>query len=190
MRKIPTIFERDWNGNKSLVLNTLAVSLDWLEHAVPTRKYDGTCCLVKDGMLFKRQTMKAGQPVPDGWVWDDPTPDPKSGTVSGFMPIEPGSPSDKWHWEGRNNALENGGLLPDGTYELCGPKVQGNPEKLPRHELIAHASAQSFSIVPLDFDGLKAWLAERDIEGLVWHHPDGRMAKIKKRDFGLKRSPT
>ena len=24
-----------------------------------------------------------------------------------------------------------------------------------------------------------------DIEGIVWHHPDGRMAKIKRRDFGL-----
>jgi hypothetical protein len=26
-----------------------------------------------------------------------------------------------------------------------------------------------------------------DIEGLVFHHPDGRMAKIKLRDFGMKR---
>ena len=25
----------------------------------------------------------------------------------------------------------------------------------------------------------------RNIEGIVWHHPDGRMVKIKARDFGL-----
>jgi hypothetical protein len=37
------------------------------------------------------------------------------------------------------------------------------------------------------FDGLRAWLAERDIEGLVFHHSDGRMAKIRKADFGLAR---
>jgi hypothetical protein len=26
----------------------------------------------------------------------------------------------------------------------------------------------------------------KDIEGIVWHHPDGRMVKIKKKDFGYK----
>jgi hypothetical protein len=30
-------------------------------------------------------------------------------------------------------------------------------------------------------------LAGKDIEGIVWHHSDGRMAKIKLRDFGHKR---
>ena len=27
------------------------------------------------------------------------------------------------------------------------------------------------------------------IEGIVWHHPDGRMAKIKARDFGIQWPP-
>ena len=40
---------------------------------------------------------------------------------------------------------------------------------------------------PTDFDGLKLYLEHRDIEGIVWHHPDGRMVKIKKRDFGFRR---
>lgn len=26
-----------------------------------------------------------------------------------------------------------------------------------------------------------------NVEGVVWHHPDGRMVKIKTRDFGLTR---
>jgi hypothetical protein len=34
---------------------------------------------------------------------------------------------------------------------------------------------------------LKAYLAYKDIEGIVWHHSDGRMVKIKGKDFGLKR---
>jgi hypothetical protein len=41
--------------------------------------------------------------------------------------------------------------------------------------------------VPRDFDGLREYLAGKDIEGIVWHHSDGRMAKIKLRDFGHKR---
>ena len=40
---------------------------------------------------------------------------------------------------------------------------------------------------PRDFDGLKEWLTTKDMEGIVFHHPDGRMCKIKKTDFGLKR---
>ena len=37
---------------------------------------------------------------------------------------------------------------------------------------------------PRDFRGLMDYLRGRDIEGVVWHHPDGRMAKLKGTDFG------
>ena len=40
----------------------------------------------------------------------------------------------------------------------------------------------TFTLTP---SGLKDWLSAPHYEGLVWHHPDGRMAKIKRRDFGL-----
>jgi Family of unknown function (DUF5565) len=75
------------------------------------------------------------------------------------------------------------GWLP-GTYELCGPKVNGNPEGYGTHRLIRHAEAERLDDAPRDFDGLAAWLHSRPYEGVVWHHDgDGRMAKIKKRDF-------
>lgn len=51
-----------------------------------------------------------------------------------------------------------------------------------------HSGAKIYDDVPRDFDGIKAWLSGKDIEGLVFHHPDGRMGKIKLRDFGLKRA--
>lgn len=38
----------------------------------------------------------------------------------------------------------------------------------------------------LTFDGLREWLTSHPVEGLVFHHPDGRLAKIKRRDFGLR----
>ena len=38
--------------------------------------------------------------------------------------------------------------------------------------------------VPRDLAGLRAWLlAHPKFEGIVWHHPDGRRAKLKYRDF-------
>ena len=69
----------------------------------------------------------------------------------------------------------------------CGPHVQGNPERLSREVLICHGG-EVLSDCPRDYAGLRAYLATRDIEGVVWHHPDGRMAKVKARDFGLARA--
>jgi hypothetical protein len=40
--------------------------------------------------------------------------------------------------------------------------------------------------IPRDFEGLKEYLSAKQMEGMVFHHPDGRMAKIKKRDFRLR----
>ncbi len=148
-----------------------------------TRKYDGTSCLIKDGELYKRRELKKGQVAPVEFVAVDV--DEETGKTVGWIPVGSG-PEDRWHREafGRIETLPT---VYEGTYELCGPHVQGNPEQLPEDTLIAHSSAQSFSVVPTDYEGLKAMLAQSDIEGIVWHHPDGRMAKIKKRDFGLKR---
>ena len=67
-------------------------------------------------------------------------------------------------------------------------KIQGNPESNINHNLIKHTNAQIFEDAPRTFNGLKNWLANKNIEGLVFYHPDGRMAKIKKRDFSQKRN--
>src|SRR5262249_28368452 len=69
------------------------------------------------------------------------------------------------------------------TYELIGPKINGNPEGTAEHTLINHEYASVFGGSPRDFDGLREWLLAHDYEGIVWHHPDGRMVKLKKRDF-------
>ena len=78
--------------------------------------------------------------------------------------------------------------LPDGTYELCGPKVQGNPEGFAVHTLVCHG-AMMLSDSPRDYAGLRTYLADGRIEGIVWHHSDGRMVKIKAKDFGHRRQP-
>jgi hypothetical protein len=180
MKKIPTIFERDWNGDRSRVVDQLVVDEAWLGGAMPMRKYDGTCCMIRDGLLYKRREVKKGQAAPEGF--ETVGTDEETGKTVGWVLVRDG-PEDRWHRE----AFDRLAVKRDGTYELCGPHIQGNPEGLPQDELILHESAQSFGGVPRDFAGLKTWLEGRNIEGLVFHHPDGRMAKIKLRDFGLKR---
>lgn len=77
----------------------------------------------------------------------------------------------------------------NGTYELCGEKVNGNPENIEGHRLIPH---RRFMIHNLntDFESLKAYLSgdNNDIEGIVFYNLfDDRMCKIRKSDFGIKR---
>ncbi len=94
------------------------------------------------------------------------------------MPVGEG-PDDRWHREAFKGQ-------PSGTYELLGPKVQGNKYNMKEHILARHGEI-SMSVAPTEFEVLKEFLFKTDIEGIVWHHTDGRMVKIKAKDFGIKR---
>jgi hypothetical protein len=187
MKKIPTIFARDWTGDRSRVIDKPHPDCAWVfaGEGVPTKKIDGTSCLVKDNALFKRREIKHGQDEPLGFV--SAGKDSETGKTVGWVPVGDG-PEDKYHRE----AWTGCDTWHDGTYELIGPNIQGNPEHQRFNVLIRHGGrggpSGPLKGVPLDFTGLRVWLTGKDIEGVVWHHPDGRMAKIKLRDFGIKRS--
>jgi hypothetical protein len=183
MKKIPTIFERDWDGDRSRVIDKPHPDCGWVfaGEGVATRKIDGTCCLIDGGQLWKRREIKRDEPYPSFFRHEGT--DPETGKTVGWVLIGDG-PEDRWHREAF--AAVAGGKA-DGTYELVGPKIQGNPEGYTAHTLIAHSWLAMPEQPPRDFEGLKAWLAGKDIEGIVFHHLDGRMAKIKLRDFGVKR---
>lgn len=182
MKKIPTLFERDWAGDKSRVVDKVHPGCEWvtLGEGIATRKLDGTSCLIRHGHLYKRRELSAGDFQPIGFELSDS--DPETGKTIGWLPVRH-APEDQWHKE----ALLNDALLPDGTYELVGPKIQGNKERFAIHSLVSHEKTGNLPDAPRTFAKLKAYLTGRDIEGIVWHHPDGRMAKIKARDFGIKR---
>jgi hypothetical protein len=181
MKKVVSLFQRNHDGDR-LVRDEIVPGAEWVAagEGVATRKIDGTCCMVRGGVLFKRYDAKAGKMPPVGF---EPAqePDEKTGHWPGWLPVGDG-PDDRWHRE----AFEYTHPLPDGSYELLGPKVQGNPEDFAKHVLILHGE-EKLSEAPRDFGGLRAYFAENDMEGIVWHHPDGRMVKIKGKDFGIKR---
>ena len=181
MKKIPTIFKIN-PERMNEVIPEQNPACEWVFYGegVATRKYDGTCCRIKDGQLWKRRELKQGVRQPEGFEIADF--DEVTGKTVGWMPVTD-CKEDIWHIEAFGD-----GNWPDGTYELCGPKVQGNPEMLGRHMLISHKDASQYDYVARDFDSIKEFLERLNIEGLVFHHPDGRMAKIKKRDFGMRRS--
>lgn len=179
MKKTPTIFLRN-EKNRQLVTDTPHPACEWVFNGEGkgTKKYDGTCCRVLNGKLYKRRELKPSDKIPDGFEIADY--DEETGKTVGWLPVSNDDPADKWHVEAFHY-----GLL-DGTYELIGEKIQGNPEKAIGHWLIKHSDAVVLDC-PREYNAMKEYLDVMDIEGIVFHHPDGRMAKIKKRDFGLKR---
>jgi hypothetical protein len=182
VKKIPTIFVRDLSKQPSLVTPEWKAGCEWIRDGdgVATLKHDGSCCLVRDGKLYKRRELKQGQPAPPNFERADF--DEETGKTVGWVPVLDGLPDDKYHMEAWS---KTGGEYPNGTYELMGPKVQGNKEQLPSHVLLPHG-AVTVGSVPRSYDELRIYFSEKLIEGIVWHHPDGRAGKIKRKDFGFR----
>lgn len=175
MQKIPSLFKRDYEGTR-LVLDEVVPAAAWVAagEGVATRKFDGTCCKIEGGRLFKRYDAKLGRTPPEGFV-PAQEPDATTGHWPGWLPVGEGA-EDQWYRAAFTSTEA------DGTYELCGPKIQGNPDRFEQHVLVPHGK-EVLADAPRTFAGLKSYLEDKDIEGIVWHHPDGRMVKIKRRDF-------
>jgi hypothetical protein len=193
MQKIPTLFKRDPEDLRH-VLPVVTPGCEWVlaGEGRATRKFDGTCVLLDEELQWwNRREIRAGKEMPADAI--DLGVDPNTGK---HMVWVPNSPS------GFKKQLEEAvayyeGVLSPGTYELCGPKIDtrggSNPERLTRHKLVRHKEAESTIIGPhpsysgpLDFEMLRQAiknLGSIGWEGVVWHHPDGRMAKLKVRDF-------
>lgn len=185
MKKIPTLFKRDFTNN-GMIVPEYNEGTEWVlaGEGVATRKYDGTSVLIRDHHMFKRYEYKGDKlPLPD---FEETDYDPTTGKHVGWVPVGWGS-EDKWFREAIKSGDPDNVRLLDNTYELLGPKVQGNPEHFEKHHLKKHSLATEYEDVPVEFEALKSWLTDKDIEGIVWHHPDGRMVKIKKKDYRLKR---
>ena len=181
MQKIPSLFQRNYDGDR-LVRDELVPGTEWVQagEGIATRKWDGTCCMIRGGKLYKRYEVKPGKRPPQGF---EPAGDidENTGKQQGWLLVGDG-PEDQYHREAFKPYLS------DGTYELLGPKIQGNVEGYEVHVLMRHGLIGFFDEPPRTFAELKAWFESHAyVEGIVWHNQDGRMVKIKLKDFGIKR---
>lgn len=185
MKKIPTIFKRNPEVMR-WVTDEVNPECQWVldGEGVITRKYDGTCVMLSPtGPWWARRVVKKGKTAPENFLRVEI--DEVTGHTVGWEPIKQ-SAFYKFFLE----AAEGEGKVWDsGTYELCGPKINGNPEDYDLHELVAHNKAQTFESLsgrqrkPEDLKALVLSKAKQGWEGIVVHHPDGRMAKLKARDL-------
>jgi len=180
MKKIPSLFKRNYKTHK--IYNEVTEGCEWVikGEGIPTRKFDGTACLLFKGKLYKRFDCKKGRKRPEEGFPCQPEPDPETRHWPWWIPI---TNNDKYHKEA---FMRMPTLMDDATYELCGPKINGNLEGLSCHILIAHG-CEILKDCPTDFSALPEYMIQAGIEGVVWWHYDGRMCKIKLKDFGIKR---
>jgi hypothetical protein len=187
-RKMTALFEIDRvNHVGTDVINDKSAWV-FTEPAVATVKRDGTGVLVTpEGEIFVRRSVKKGKRVPEGFRLAEI--DAFTGHMFGVEPFAQSS---------FKTALEEalpatGKKLDPGTYELCGPKVNGNPEGFTEHVLIRHG-AETLTVIPdmrsvhpdEAFDLLKdifTDLKTQGVEGVVWWGADDKRVKLRVKDF-------
>lgn len=185
MKKISTLYKKD-PKDLGRVIDEINPENSWVftdEGVKATRKYDGTACAIIDGQLYKRYDVKRGKSVPE-FAIPCQEPDLITGHWPHWVLCQYNNSADVWHLKAFGDFKDQC----DGTYELCGEKIQGNPEKISGHKLIRHGSNDlDLTLRNYDFEWFKTYLEIVDIEGIVFHHPDGRMCKLRKSDYGIKR---
>ena len=158
MKKMTTLYKKDPN-DLGRVINEVNPENEWVFEvgtAIPTRKFDGTACAIINGELYKRydakidkNTGKYKKPLPNNII-ECCGADIDSGHHPHWMKCFRDNPADKYHFIGFDS-LKN---KHDGTYELCGEKVQGNPENIIGHELIRHGS-QRLNLEDFGFNSVR-----------------------------------
>jgi hypothetical protein len=184
MQKIISLFQKNYDGDR-LVRDEVTPGAEWVikGEGIATRKWDGTCCKIENGIFYKRYDAKKGKAPVVGFI-PAQEPDLVTGHWPGWLKVSDTSAEDKWHREAfMNTSVDD--LAIEGTFELVGPRINGNRDSFEKHFLISHGN-DILERAPRTFHELKDWLDQLHMEGIVWHHDDGRMVKIKKKDFGLK----
>lgn len=188
MKKIPTIFDRNWEGNKTVVDKYVpGISGEILSHSSlvkATEKLDG----MNIRLTIRNETVvrieKRRNP--------DKIQKHKGITEPWYTDADDASADQHIHEAVAGRDYKD---VPDGEWsgEALGPSIQGNPLNLEKKTVVLFSLGEApvFENVPTTYEELKTWLpAQRSkfgrdcgIEGIVWHLPDGSMCKIKTKDF-------
>lgn len=163
MKKIPTLFVRTFEGhNVTKTLPQVTPGFEWVlaGEGIATVKWDGACCAIIDGELYRRYDAKKGKTPPDGAI-PCCDPDPVTGHWPHWVKCNSENPSDKWFFK----AMPDYDLL-DGTYEAVGKHFNGNPYKFDNDMMILHGANEIE--VERTFDGIKEYLQNKTIEGIVF----------------------
>ena len=188
MKKIPTLFERVYENHKVVdILPKVTEGMEWVlaGEGIATVKWDGSCCAIIDGELYKRYDAKKGKNPPEGAI-PCCDPDPVTGHWPHWVKCDRSNPSDRWFFAAYDYSMLltlDGQLLSDATYEAVGKHFNGNPYNLKDDRLIRHGITRDN--VERSFEGIKHYLETHKHEGIVFWKDGEPKCKIKRTDFGF-----
>jgi hypothetical protein len=183
MPKLESPFVRELINDTYIVVDKINPGYEWVfenPDVIACEKLDGTnvSILIEDGQIKS--------------IWN------RTERIPFF------NKGKRWIVEGVYNSFERGYMefLPDGQHfgELIGPKVQSNHYKLDEHlwmpfnRMRNGFAFKSFGKYPKNFAAFSEWCKtlmplyglhlglgkDTFVEGIVFYHPDGRMAKLRK----------
>ena len=187
MKKIPTLFQREFEDHKVVnISDKVSDNLDWVlrGEGIATVKIDGACSAIMNGELYKRYDAKRGKPVPEGAIPCQSEADAVTGHFPCWLKCNRDNPADKWFIAAYDNTIAEKGSLPDGTYEVIGPHFQDNPYKLDKDMLVRHGE-EVIDLKDRSFEGIRKYLEDHVIEGIVFWKDGEPKCKIKRKDFSL-----
>ena len=187
MKKIPTCFERKFDGHRIIdVLPNFhcGICKDAVENGIATLKLDGSACMIKGGELYKRYDYKPGRKLPADAIPCKETPDIITGHFPHWVKCVRSNAADIHFFEAFDNYSKSHALHHSGdTFEAIGKSFNGNPYHLSNNILVPHGTIELD--VPRTFEGIKKFLQENYIEGIVFWKDCEPTCKIKRSDFGL-----
>lgn len=186
MKKIPTVFEREYENHKVVGISdtfTSELAKKAFLEGVATLKWDGACCAIIDGELYKRYDAKKGKTPPVGAI-PCCEADPITGHHPHWVKVDENNPTDKWFVEAFKNTFDKYEPT-DGTYEAIGVHFQGNPYGMNLNMDLLHRHGTDIEDVERTFEGIKKYLKENYVEGIVFWLDGEPIAKIKRSDFGF-----
>ncbi len=171
--KLPTLFEKK-NG---IAINRVTRGCEWVleGEGEATVQLDGECCAIMNGLLYKRKDKE--------WV-----------------KCKRNNPEDERYWLAydhmvriRDNVFRLTqdksvyDRIGDNTYEAIGLHFKGNPYNFPKDLLVRHGLDK---IRPeRTFKGIRDYLKDHKIEGIVFWYMEEPRCKIKRSDFGFEWPP-
>lgn len=187
MKKIPTLFEKEYIGKHSYVMTqrvTHGMERVLEGEGLATIKYDGTAVYYDGSKWYKRYDLKPGRKLPEGAIPCQDEPDAETLHWPHWVPVLWTDKSDRYICEAICDFTYSHAQVPIGTYEACGEGINGNHEKLNGNALYYHG----FNVrkdVPRDYYGLREWLRTSYYEGLVFWLDGEPKCKIRRKDFGF-----
>lgn len=188
MKKIPTVFVREYEDNKVVGISdtfTSELTKKAFLEGDATIKWDGACCAIIDGEFYRRYDAKQGKTPPAGAI-PCCEADPITGHHPHWVKVDENNSDDKWFVEAYKNTLAGAGELGvgDGTYEAVGKHFRDNPYGFTADLLIKHG-IDIFENLPRTVEDIRSFLENVYVEGIVFWLDGEPIAKIKRRDFGL-----